>query len=262
MTRRCRRCPRGPSARAGGSARHGAPAGSASGRAVLGRRRHRRGEPLARVVVAPTSPWAPSANLAVGRGSPRRASATAREHRFRGRHHHRHVAPFLHRALLDHAELGELLGEPVEDRGAALGVRHLAPAEHDRDLDLVLVAQEPLDVVLLRVVVVLGDLRAELDLADRDLLLVLLRLLDLLRLLVLVLRVVQHAAHRRARLGRDLDQVQVALLGEAERIGRLHHADLVALVVDHPDLGYANALVDPRRIPLGRAPVEPAGNRH
>ena len=33
----------------------------------------------------------------------------------------------------------ELLGEAVEDRLAALGVRDLAPAEHDRDLDLVLV---------------------------------------------------------------------------------------------------------------------------
>ena len=122
--------------------------------------------------------------------------------------------------------------------------------------------QEALDVVLLRVVVVLGDLRAELDLAHRDLLLVLLRLLDLLRLLVLVLRIVQHAAHRRARLGRDLDQIEIAFLREAQRVGRLHHADLVALVVDHPDLGHANTLVDPRRVPLGRAPVEPAGNRH
>ena len=129
-------------------------------------------------------------------------------------HHHRHVAPFLHRALLDHAELGELLGQPVEDRRAALGVGHLAPAEHDRHLDLVLVAQEALDVVLLGVVVVLGDLRAELDLAHGDLLLVLARLLELLGLLVLVLGVVEHPAHRRARLGCDLDQVEVAFLGE------------------------------------------------
>src|SRR3712207_7104492 len=41
-------------------------------------------------------------------------------------------------ALLDDRELLELLREAVEDRLAALGVRHLAPAEHDRDLDLVL----------------------------------------------------------------------------------------------------------------------------
>ena len=58
---------------------------------------------------------------------------------------------------------------------AALGVGHLAPAEHDRDLDLVLVLEEALDVALLGLVVVLGDLRAQLDLADRHLLLVLAR---------------------------------------------------------------------------------------
>jgi len=34
------------------------------------------------------------------------------------------------------------------------------------------------------------------------------------------------------------------------------------LVVDQADLRYPDALVDPRRVPLGRAPVEPAGNRH
>ncbi len=86
--------------------------------------------------------------------------------------------------------------------------------------------------VLLGVVVVLGDLGAELDLADGDLLLVLARLLDLLGLLVLVLGVVEHAAHRRACLGGDLHQVEVAFLGEDERVGCLQHADLLSLVVD------------------------------
>src|SRR4029077_16861740 len=99
-------------------------------------------------------------------------------------------------------------------------VRDLAPAEHDRDLHLVLLAQEAFDVVLLGVVVVLGDLRAELDLADRYLLLVLARLLELLSLLVLVLGVVQDATDRWARLGGDLDEVEVAFLREGERVGR------------------------------------------
>src|SRR4051794_653078 len=85
------------------------------------------------------------------------------------------------------------------------------------DLDLVLVAQEALHVALLGVVVRLGDLRAELDLADRDLLLVLARLLLLLGLLVLVLRVVEHAADGGSRLGRDLDEVEVLALRVAQR---------------------------------------------
>ena len=156
----------------------------------------------------------------------------------------------------------ELLGQTVEDHLPALGVRDLAPAEHDRDLDLVLVLEEALDVALLGRVVLLGDLRAELDLADRDLLLVLARGLELLGLLVLVLGVVQHAAHGRARLGSDLDEIEVALLGVAQGLVGAHDTDLRAIVADHSDLGNADALVDPRRVPLWRAPVEPSGNRH
>ena len=89
-----------------------------------------------------------------------------------------------------------------------------------------------------------------------------LRLLDLLGLLVLVLGVVQHATDGRPRLGGDLDQVEIALLGKRESVGCLEHPDLLALVVDQTHLGHADPLVYPRRVPLRRAPVEPAGNRH
>ena len=129
-------------------------------------------------------------------------------------------------------------------------------------LTLSLVAQEALDVALLGVVVVLGDLRAELDLADRDLLLVLARLLLLLRLLVLVLGVVEHAADGRLGLGRHLDEVEVALLRVAQRVVDLHHADLLAVLADQANLWNADALVDPGRIALWRAPVEPTRDRH
>ena len=71
------------------------------------------------------------------------------------------------------AMLAEVSEEPVEQRPAAFGVRLLAAAEHDRDLDLVLLVEEALDVALLGLVVVVGDLRPQLDLADVDLLLVL-----------------------------------------------------------------------------------------
>ena len=61
---------------------------------------------------------------------------------------------------------------------------------------------------------------------------------------------------------RDLDQVEFPFLCEGERVGRLQDADLFALIVDQAHLGHANALVDPRRVPLRRAPVEPSGYRH
>ncbi|HMM48691.1 MAG TPA: hypothetical protein PKE32_03645, partial [Miltoncostaeaceae bacterium] len=60
----------------------------------------------------------------------------------------------------------------------------LTTAKHDRDLDLVSMAQEPLDVALLGGVVVRVDLRPELDLLDGDRALVPSGLLSLLFLLV------------------------------------------------------------------------------
>src|SRR3954470_9977274 len=184
------------------------------------------------------------------------------EDRLRRAEHHRHVAPVEVGALLDDRQVLELLREALEQLLAALGVRDLAPAEHDRDLDLVLALQEARDMALLRVVVVLRDLRAELDLADRDLLLVLARGLLLLGLLVLVLRVVEDARDGRPRLGSDLHEIEVALLRVPQRFVGAHDTDLLAVLADDPDLGNADALVDPRLVPLGRAPVEPTGNRH
>src|SRR4051794_21922302 len=186
----------------------------------------------------------------------------AREHGFRGAQQHRHVAALRERPLLDDRQLLELRGEALEDRLPALGVRDLAPAEHDRDLDLVLVLEEALDVRSLGGVVVLGDLRPELDLADRDLLLVLACLLGLLGQLVLVLGVVQDATDRGTRLRGHLDEVEVALLGDGERLLGRHDPDLLALLVDEPHLRDADALVDPGRVAFRRTPVEPTRDRH
>ena len=108
----------------------------------------------------------------------------------------------------------------------------------------------------------LGDLGAELDLAHGDLLLVLARLLLLLRLLVLVLRVVEHAADRRAGIGRHLDQVEIAFLRVRQRIGGLDDSDLLAVLAHEPDFRHPDPVVDPSRVPLGRAPVKPARYRH
>ncbi len=179
-----------------------------------------------------------------------------------GRHHHDHVAALLVGALLDRAELGELVRDLAQQYLAALGVRHLAPAEHDRDLHLLPLLEEPQDVALLGLVVVRRDLRPQLHLADRHLLLVLARRLLLLLLLVLVLRVVEHAADGRARLGGDLDEVEVPLARILERLVGLHDADLLALLVDQAYLGDTNTLVDACRVPLRRAPIEPARDRH
>ena len=141
-------------------------------------------------------------------------------------------------------------------------MRDLASAEHDRHLHLVILLQEPQHVALLRLVVVRGDLRAQLHLTYGHLLLVLARLLATLLLLVLVLRVVEHAAHRRLGSRRDLDEIEIPLARIGECIVALHYSDLLAVVTDEAHLRHPDALVDTRRVPLRRAPIEPAWDRH
>ena len=134
--------------------------------------------------------------------------------------------------------------EPFEQRPTALGMAHLAPAEHDRDLDLVALAQEAYDMALLGGVVVGIDLRAELDLLDRDRALVLARQLLLLLLVVAVLAVVHHPADGRIRVRRDLDEIEVLRPRILQGLVARLDADLRSVVVDQPHLRYADRLVD------------------
>src|SRR4029077_5337802 len=139
----------------------------------------------------------------------------------------------------------QLLDQALENAPPDLGMRHLAAAEEDRRLDLVAVLEEALDVLLLELVVVLVDLRAELDLFDLDHLLVLAGFTRALLLLVLVFPEIHDAADRRHGRRRDLDQVEPLLLGDGERLRRRHDAELCAGVVDHADFADADARVHP-----------------
>ena len=81
---------------------------------------------------------------------------------------HGHVAAVLAWLRLDHRDVTDVFGDPAKDPHAELRVRHLTPAEHDRELDLVALAQEPHHVLHLGDVVVLVDLGPELHLLDDD----------------------------------------------------------------------------------------------
>ena len=76
-------------------------------------------------------------------GRPRPASCRPRRglrRSFARGKQHAHVAAFLQRRRLDHGEFAEILEEPLKQVPAPVRVGLLAAAEHDRDLDLVLVA--------------------------------------------------------------------------------------------------------------------------
>src|SRR5690606_5137374 len=117
-------------------------------------------------------------------------------------------------------------GVPVEDRLPQLGVRALAPAEHDRDLDLVTALEEPANVVDLRLVVVVVDLHAELDRLHLLLAGALARLLHLLLLLEAVATVIEELGDRRLRGLAHQYEVEVFLPGTPQRVPRVDDADL------------------------------------
>src|SRR3712207_1662389 len=97
---------------------------------------------------------------------------------------------------------------------------------------------------LLGLVVVRVDLETQPHLLDDGERLVPPGLAGLLGGLVLELPVVHELGDRRPGHGRDLDEVELGVLGQAQRLADRHDADLLALGPDQADLGDADTVVD------------------
>src|SRR5688572_3921215 len=167
-----------------------------------------------------------------------------------------HLIAFLARHRLGHCQFPQIGDEPLENAPPDLRVRHLAAAEEDRRLHLVAVSQEALDVLLLEVIVVLIDLRSELDLLDLDHPLVLLGLPRSLLLLVLVLAKIHDPADRRHGRRGDLDEIEPFLASNGERLRRWHDPELLSGIVDDTDFANTDAFVDANTVVTsGRAIV-------
>src|SRR3954447_618885 len=159
--------------------------------------------------------------------------------------HHGHVAAVEPGRALDRREFGDVVGNPGEDLHPELRVGHLTTTEHDRQLDLVALAQEAHDMLHLRGVVVLVDLRPELHLLDDDVRGLALRLTPSLFLLVDVPAIVHDPADGRVRVGRDLHQIELLLAGLRLRFREGADPQLLAFGTDEEDLAGSNAVVDP-----------------
>src|SRR6266542_3835288 len=157
-----------------------------------------------------------------------------------------HVAAVLPSRTIDLGDVNDVGGQPFEQAPAELGVRHLPSAEHDRHLDLVALLEEPLDVALLRLVVVVVDLGPHLHFLQGHQALLAPGLLGLDGLLVLVLRVVHQLGDRRPRQGRDLDQIEIGATCDPQSGLRVHDPELLAVRTDHPELRRPDTVVDSR----------------
>src|SRR6266850_2139520 len=145
---------------------------------------------------------------------------------FLRRQDHVEKRPFLARLGLDHAVFGDFTLEPAENPVPDVPVHVIAAAEDHGGLHLLPLGEESDDVVALEFVVVLVGLGAELHLLDLDDFLLLLRLLGLLVELVAVLAVVQDAADGWYGVGRNLHQIQPALLRRAQGLLGRHDPEL------------------------------------
>ena len=159
---------------------------------------------------------------------------------------HDHVAAVLLRARLDVAQLVDVLGQTLQEPEAQLGPRLLTTAEHDRHLDLVAGLEEALDVALLGAVVVRVDLRTELDLLDDRVDLVLACFPGLERGFVLELAEVHELGDRGPGHGGHLDQVEVRLRSQSQRVFDADDPDLFAVGADQAHFRDPDALVDAR----------------
>src|SRR6266498_3594437 len=225
---------RGGRRRLGRAHRRGAPGGRLPGRRAGGAG----GRPAAAVGLAPAALAGCGPVALVGAARSGDGVLARREHRD-------HVAPVLARGAVHLGELADVGGQPLQQASPELGVGHLPAPEHDGDLDLVALAQETFDVALLGSVVVLVDLGPHLHFLEDDQALLAPGLLGLDGLLVLVLRVVHQLADRRPRHRRDLDQVEVELVGHPQGGDGIHHAELLPVGTHHPDLGGPDPVVDP-----------------
>ena len=136
----------------------------------------------------------------------------------------------------DLGHVGGLLLDPAEDGHAELAMRHLAAAEAHGDLHLVAFLEELDDLLHLGVIIVVVDVRTHLDLLDLLRLLLLALLVGLLLRLVLVAADIEKLGDGRVRVGRNLDQVEPDFLRLLEGFAGIHHAQVLAVLVDHPDL--------------------------
>ena len=123
-------------------------------------------------------------------------------------------------------------------------MRQFTATEHDRDLDLVSFFKEAKRILELHVEIMLLNVRPQLDLLDRDDLLLLLRLFLPLLLLVTVLAEIHDAADRRLCLRRDLDEIEMLLFRHAQGVARRHDAELLAGRARDAHLANADFFVD------------------
>ena len=158
-------------------------------------------------------------------------------------------------SLVHDGHIGAALRKLQQQLLTDIGVSHLSAAETNSDLAAVTVGQELLSIALLDIEVIDVNAGGHPDFLDLHHTLVLAGFLLSLGLLKAVLAVIHDLADRGHGIGRDLDQVQVLLLGDAQSFQRGHNAQLFTGLRDQSNLLVADFFIDLMSISSdGKAP--------
>jgi hypothetical protein len=159
-------------------------------------------------------------------------------------HEHDHGPAFHPRRLFDGAVRTELIGELIEERFAEIRVGHLAAAKEDGQLDLVSGVEELRGLATFRLEVMVVDLGPDADLFQLDNVLMAAGLTLFAALLVSKLPVVHEPADGWHRIGSHLDEIEPPLTRHLKRIESGDNANLLAVLINQPDLADPDALIN------------------
>src|SRR5918995_3263597 len=162
---------------------------------------------------------------------------------FRG-HDHYHVASVQVGLALYATESVEVAREPPQQSLSELGMLHLAPAEHDRDLHFVAASKKAFDVAAFGVEVVVAYLGPELYLPHVDVYLLFAGRLTGLFFLVFELAVVHHADHGRVGVRGYLHEVEVGPLAVIHGLADVLDAKLFSVGRDQTHLARPDLTVN------------------
>ena len=136
--------------------------------------------------------------------------------------------------------IGQLIEQPLTD----IRVRHLAPTEEHGQLHLIPGIKKLGGLLALGFQIMVVDLGPDADLFQLDNVLMAAGLALFAALLVAKLAEVHEPADGWHGVGRHLDKIEPSLTRHLERVKRWNDTDLLAILIDQPDLADPDALID------------------
>ena len=158
--------------------------------------------------------------------------------------HHGHGSPFELGVLLNSGIFFGLLCNVGEQFSALVRKCDLATSEYDGYLDLVLIFNEPIDMVQFYLDIVFTCFGPNLDLLDLEGTLLFFGLLLLFGLFVFITTVVHDFTDRRICIRRDLHQIETEIAGNGESFVGRNNTYLGSIRIDDSDFFCSNVLVD------------------